>query len=105
MRRHKWLTAGVGVALMLTTAASTTYAESDQYGGNHNDQSDHGTPWWCQYIPPSWSWPGCGGGGNPDPHGPPSPSATPELDSLLLFGVGLSGLGGYAMTRYRARRR
>jgi hypothetical protein len=32
-------------------------------------------------------------------------SATPELDSLLLFGGGLSGLGAYALTRLRARRR
>jgi hypothetical protein len=36
---------------------------------------------------------------------PPSPGATPELDSLLLFGSGLSGLGGYAIMRLRARRR
>jgi hypothetical protein len=32
-------------------------------------------------------------------------SATPELDSLLLFGGGLSGLGAYALMRLRARRR
>ena len=36
---------------------------------------------------------------------PPPPGATPELDSLLLFGSGLSGLGGYAIMRLRARRR
>jgi hypothetical protein len=36
---------------------------------------------------------------------PPPASATPELDSLLLFGTGLAGLGGYALTRLRARRR
>ncbi len=34
-----------------------------------------------------------------------NPGATPELDSLLLFGFGATGLGGYAMTRLRARRR
>jgi hypothetical protein len=39
-----------------------------------------------------------GGGGTPDP------SATPEMDSLLLFGGGLSGLGGYALMRIRSRR-
>jgi hypothetical protein len=33
------------------------------------------------------------------------PSATPELDSLLLFGAGVSGLGGYALLRLRGRRR
>jgi len=30
--------------------------------------------------------------------------ATPELDSLLLFGAGLMGLGGYARLRWRSRR-
>jgi uncharacterized repeat protein (TIGR01451 family) len=40
---------------------------------------------------------GDGGGGNP--------GATPELDSLLLFAAGLSGLAGYAATRRRARGR
>ena len=39
-----------------------------------------------------------------DPGSPPG-GATPELDSLLLFGAGLSGLGGYALTRWRAHRR
>jgi hypothetical protein len=35
----------------------------------------------------------------------PSPSATPELDSLVLLGAGLLGTGGYALTRLRATRR
>ena len=35
----------------------------------------------------------------------PSPGATPELDSLVLFGTGLLGAGGYALTRLRAARR
>jgi hypothetical protein len=39
----------------------------------------------------------CGDGGG-------APSATPELDSILLFVGGLSGLAGYAMTRRRARK-
>src|ERR1041384_5803549 len=34
----------------------------------------------------------------------PSLNATPELDSLVLFGTGLAGAGGYVLTRYRARR-
>jgi hypothetical protein len=38
------------------------------------------------------------------PDSPPM-NATPELDSLLLFGTGLAGVGGYALTRFRARRR
>ena len=32
-------------------------------------------------------------------------SATPELDSLLLFGTGLAGIAGYGALRWRARRR
>jgi hypothetical protein len=40
--------------------------------------------------------------GDGDPGGP---GATPELDSLVLFGSGLSGLAAYAVTRLRARRR
>jgi len=34
-----------------------------------------------------------------------STSATPELESLLLFGTGSAGFGGYLLTRMRARRR
>lgn len=46
------------------------------------------------------------GGGCPGcPVGGPSPSATPELDSLLLFGSGLAGLAGYGSLRWRSRRR
>jgi hypothetical protein len=36
---------------------------------------------------------------------PPALSATPELDSLALFGAGVAGMAGYALTRVRARRR
>jgi hypothetical protein len=35
----------------------------------------------------------------------PVVSATPELDSIVLFGTGLAGAGAYALTRFRARRR
>lgn len=31
-------------------------------------------------------------------------SATPELDSFVLFGTGAAGMGAYALTRLRARR-
>jgi hypothetical protein len=36
---------------------------------------------------------------------PPPMASTPELGSLLLFGTGLAGAGGYALTRWRSRRR
>ena len=45
------------------------------------------------------------GGGDLGGGGAPGVGATPELDSLMLFGSGLAGLAGYAATRLRARRR
>jgi len=47
---------------------------------------------------------GDGGGGTGGGGGGPNPGETPELDSLLLFGSGLSGLIGYATLRVRRRR-
>jgi len=88
---------GRGVALLLTTAVSTTYAQ----GNGNNGQGNNGQAnnnWWCQWFPAVCN----NGGNNPNP---PSLASTPELDSILLFGIGLSGLGGYALTRYRARQR
>jgi MYXO-CTERM domain-containing protein len=35
----------------------------------------------------------------------PPPAATPELDSVVLFGAGLLGLGGLAFIRRRAASR
>ena len=37
--------------------------------------------------------------------GSPSPGATPELDSLVLFGTGLSGLTSYLWRRQRSRQK
>jgi hypothetical protein len=42
--------------------------------------------------------------GGCDVNCPPPVSATPELDSLLLFGSGLSGLVGYSLLRRRAQK-
>lgn len=36
-------------------------------------------------------------------YGNPSTAATPELDSILLFGSGLTGMAGYALLRLRAK--
>ena len=36
---------------------------------------------------------------------PPSVKATPELDSLVLFGAGAAGVAGYVLLRRRAGRR
>jgi hypothetical protein len=46
---------------------------------------------------------GGGGSGGVGGGGGPGLGATPELDSLLLFGGGALGLAGYAITRARAR--
>jgi hypothetical protein len=55
------------------------------------------------FIPPTRA--SCGAAVQPPPPAPvPNTSATPELDSVLLFGSGLSGIGGYALLRLRARR-
>jgi hypothetical protein len=44
-------------------------------------------------------------GGTPQTLPPPTDlAATPELSSLMLLGSGLLGAGGYALTRFRARR-
>ena len=48
---------------------------------------------------------GNGGNGNGNGINPPVLSATPELDSLMLFGAGAAGLAGYALMRRRAGRR
>jgi hypothetical protein len=46
------------------------------------------------------------GGGTSDGDGNPPPAGqTPELDSVLLFASGLSGLGAYGLRWRRARRR
>ena len=49
--------------------------------------------------------PGGGGGGAPPPGqiGPPNQAETPELSSLLLFGAGAVGVGGYVLARSRRR--
>ena len=46
----------------------------------------------------------CNGDGNFDCQDP-KPGATPELDSLFLFGTGVAGFASYAALRIRARRR
>jgi hypothetical protein len=47
----------------------------------------------------------CSGSSTSGGDTPPPTGSTPELDSLALFGTGALGLGSYALTRLRARRR
>jgi len=100
MRQHRWLATSVGLALLLTTAASTTYAQvnGEQVNGQQDNSAQWNKGWWCKWVP-DWCAP------PPPPGGDPKPGATSELDGLLLFGFGLTGLCGYAVTRYRPRRR
>jgi hypothetical protein len=44
------------------------------------------------------------GGGGTGGSTPPSATATPEMESLILFGAGFSGIASYAVLRVRARR-
>ena len=69
-----------GFALLCMAAVSTVHAQPNGQGGNGNGQGQN------QGDGPQWS-------------------ATPELDSLFLFGAGMLGFGGYALTRIRSRRR
>jgi hypothetical protein len=48
---------------------------------------------------------GNGGNGNGNGSTPLVLNATPELDSLMLFGAGAAGLASYALMRLRAGRR
>ena len=67
-----------GFALVCMAAVSTAHAQEDGQGGDSQGQNLGNGPRW---------------------------SATPELDSLFLFGTGVLGLGGYALTRLRSKRR
>ena len=48
---------------------------------------------------------GNGGNGIGDGTNPPAISATPEMDSIVLFGTGAAGIAGYMLLRLRAGRR
>ena len=78
-----WKVATVIVAI-LGIAIMTTSAALAAPGGNGNGNGGNGN-----------------GNGNSNP---PSVAATPELDSLVLFGTGAAGIASYALLRVRARR-
>jgi hypothetical protein len=79
MRPEPWINAAIGGALLVTGtlgSASLAHAQANQNGVNQNGNKQNVTP-----------------------------AATPELSSLVLFGSGAAGLGGYALLRWRTRRR
>ena len=77
-----------GFALLCMAAVSTVHAQPNGQGGNGNGQGQNQ-----------------GNGQGQNQGNGPQWSATPELDSLFLFGAGMLGFGGYALTRIRSRRR
>ena len=84
----------------MTVTAANAQGHSDgngngqgQVGGNGNNQDQAGGN-------------GNGGVGNGNGNGNLKHllAATPELDSMLLFGTGILGAAGYAALRLRSRR-
>src|SRR5258707_82202 len=69
--------------------------QGQQGNGNGNDQGQQG------------NGNGNGGVGNGNGNGNLKHllAATPELDSMLLFGTGIAGAAGYAALRLKSRRR
>jgi hypothetical protein len=80
--RHTLRLAGAIALFSFSVAAAPAFADP----GNGNDCGKHPTNPACTVDPPAVN-------------------ATPELDSLVLFGTGVLGAGGYALTRFRALRR
>ena len=81
MGRSKLASLACSAALLLLSAGSVAYAAGgNDQGQNNNNQGQNGPK-------------------------PPSLAATPELDSIVLFGAGLLGAGGLGYWRMRVRRR
>ena len=81
VQRLRLATAACVLGISLASAMPVAAAPGGNGGNNNNNNN------------------GNSGVGNP-----PS-AATPELDSLALFGTGAAGMAGYALMRIRARRR
>ena len=81
MVRPKMLVRSVAFGAMLLTASASAVSAQSATGIAHGHRN-----------------------GNDPPEAVPL-AATPELDSVLLFGSGLVGLAGYATMRLRARRK
>ena len=71
----------VGATLLVALSTASPIAAAGQNNNNNN--------------PPN----------NNNNNNPPALNATPELDSLALFGTGAAGMVGYALMRLRAGRR
>jgi hypothetical protein len=79
--RHSHLRIAAATAIVLFALVSATSASADPGNGNGN-----------------------GGNGNGNGNVKHLLQSTPELDSLVLFGTALAGIGSYAALRRRAKR-
>jgi hypothetical protein len=70
----------IGATLLLTLSNASPIAAAGQNNNNNNNN-------------------------NNNDNNTPELSATPELDSLALFGTGAAGMAGYVLMRLRAGRR
>jgi hypothetical protein len=83
MTSTAWKSCAAGCALLLATLgpAGLIHAQTNPNGTAQNGTGQNGTK---QNV---------------------NVAATPELDSLVLFGTGAAGVVGYALLRQRARRK
>lgn len=89
------ISAGVPDDTVINNTATVSVGSADI---DPNSTNNSATATTTVPITPGGGVGGDGGGGGINP------GQTPELDSLLLFGSGLSGLAGYALLRRRSRR-
>jgi hypothetical protein len=84
MKARTWVNGAMGGALLVAGtlgSVSLAHAQANPNGNPQNGVNQNGNK---QNV---------------------TPAATPELSSLVLFGSGAAGLGGYALLRWRTRRR
>ncbi|MBV9896331.1 MAG: hypothetical protein JO020_19370 [Chloroflexi bacterium] len=85
-------------ALLLTASASIASAQGNDKDKGENQQVQNDDDDRGGNVPNGNAY------GHLKNH-PVDLAATPELDSLVLFGTGLAGVAGYGALRWRMRRR
>ena len=84
MKRQALLSGASALALFVGTMAGSAHAQGNNPNGNNQNGTNQNN-------------------NKQNANNPPASAATPELDSLALFGTGALGLIGYGLTRRRAR--
>jgi hypothetical protein len=82
MRQHRWFSACAGLAVLLLATGSVAHAEQ-QDGQNQQGNSQ---------------------GENDQKYKNPVPAATPEMDTSVLYAIGLTGALGTLLYAQRRRR-